>query len=310
MDTPPRQLLVVEDDDAVRTLLRHFLSRRGYGVTAVESAEAALSAIAARRPDVVLLDIFMPKVSGLDLLRQLRGQTETAHLPVILVSALSDTANVVQGLQAGANDYVTKPISFPILHARIEAILRGAALVKKLEVQTEVLARIAAFDELTGIFNRRSLFHALELEVNRSTRYQRPLSLLMVDLDHFKRVNDEHGHGVGDAVLRQFAQRTQAMLRATDVLGRYGGEEFCVILPETAGPGASTVAERILADTARTPFASAGIEVRMTASVGAVTWMPGDDPRFDLLALADQALLDAKRAGRNRITVAADRPRA
>src|SRR5262249_54131008 len=158
---------------------------------------------------------------------------------------LTDKEHIVEGLSRGANVYVAKPIVLPILLARMEALLRASALVRSLEAQTELLARLAAFDELTGVFNRRSLFHALETEISRTQRYSRTMSVLMMDVDNFKIVNDRFGHAAGDEILREVAARTQTTLRTVDVVCRYGGEEFCVILPETGTAGAKHAAERI-----------------------------------------------------------------
>src|SRR5262249_50431398 len=162
-------------------------------------------------------DVVLPKVNGFDLVREFRDDPKTANVPIILVSGLSDTDHIVKGLEVGANDYVTKPIVLPILTARMEALLRSRELVRQLEVHTELLAKLAASDELTGTFNRRSMFHHLEAELSRSRRYSRSLSLLMLDLDHFKRVNDDHGHRVGDAVLQAVATTLITELRSMDV---------------------------------------------------------------------------------------------
>ena len=300
--TRPHHILVVDDEPVNLTLLSKRLAHRGYEVSTAESADAALAIITANRPDLVLLDIFMPKVSGVDLLRTLRQTESTSSLPVILVSALGDTAHIVRGLAEGANDYVTKPVNQPILVARIEALLRSSQMVRRLEVQTEILSRLAAYDELTSVYNRRSLFHALENEMSRSARYGRDLSLLIFDIDHFKSVNDLHGHPVGDAVLRDVAQRALDALRSCDTLCRYGGEEFCAILPETNATGAVRAAERVRIAIFGASFESGDKTLDVTVSVGIAAWKGvrgGQLP--DLLVEADRALYVAKHAGRNRV---------
>jgi diguanylate cyclase (GGDEF)-like protein len=271
------------------------------------SAEAARVELENSLPDLILLDVFMPNVSGFDLLRELRSAPRTATTPIILISALSDTQHIVEGLELGANDYVTKPIVMPILTARMEALLRSSELVRRLEVQTELLAKLAAFDDLTGSYNRRSLFHHLEAELSRSRRYGRSLSVLMADIDHFKKVNDQYGHLVGDQALRWVATTLQNELRSMDFLCRYGGEEFCAILPETNQPGAARAAERIRSALERHVFVTDGLSLSLTISVGGASWTPSDDQEIpDLLARADRALLDAKRAGRNQIQIATE----
>jgi diguanylate cyclase (GGDEF)-like protein len=195
----------------------------------------------------------------------------------------------------------------PILTARMEALLRSSELVRRLEVQTELLSKLAAFDDLTGAYNRRSLFHHLEAELSRCRRYGRSVSVLMVDLDHFKRVNDQYGHLVGDDVLRSIVQIMQAELRAMDLLCRYGGEEFCAILPETNHPGAGRAAERLRSAVERSVIQHEGKKLPLTVSIGGASWSnAAGDEVPDLLARADEALLEAKRAGRNCVRIAAE----
>jgi len=298
---------MVEDSRVSLEVYAQRLERRGYQVATALSAEAARVELESSLPDLILLDVFMPKVSGFDFLRELRGAPRTATTPIILISALSDTQHIVEGLELGANDYVTKPIVMPILTARMEALLRSSELVRRLEVQTELLAKLAAFDDLTGSYNRRSMFHHLEAELSRSRRYGRSLAVLMADIDHFKKVNDQHGHLIGDQALRWVASTLQNELRSMDFLCRYGGEEFCAILPETNQPGAARAAERIRAALERQPFAVEGLSLSLTISVGGASWTPADKQEIpDLLARADRALLDAKRAGRNQVQIASD----
>ena len=295
-------VLMVEDSKVSLATYAQRLENRGYTVATASSAEQAREELAQRMPDIILLDVFMPKVSGFDLLRELRDDPRTAKIPVILISALSDTKHIVEGLELGANDYVTKPIVMPILTARMEALLRSSELVRRLEVQTELLAKLAAFDDLTGAYNRRSMFHHLEAEIGRSRRYERSLSVLMVDVDHFKRVNDEFGHAAGDKALTWVSQTLSSQLRSMDFLCRYGGEEFCVILPETSSTGAVRAGERLRVAVERETFVDQPLKVSITVSVGAATWNVSESRDVpDLLAQADYALLAAKRAGRNRV---------
>ncbi len=297
-------VLVIDDDPVNLLVFKRALERRGYEVVTAESADVASEALARQVPDIVLLDIFMPRTSGFEFLGALRRDSKTSSVPVILISALADTNHIVEGLDRGANDYITKPVVIPILTARIEALLRASALVKSLEVQKELLAKLAAFDDLTGLYNRRSLFHAFETELARCQRYRRGVSLLMVDIDRFKDVNDAHGHRVGDEVLRQVADSLVGSLRTIDVVCRYGGEEFCIVLPETQIDGALRAAERVRAAIESRPFSVPGVgPLRITVSVGVASWSPdGESPQPpDLLAEADAALLAAKRAGRNSV---------
>jgi two-component system, cell cycle response regulator len=298
------QVLVIDDDPVNLLVFKRALERRGYEVVTAESADVANVALGRQVPDIILLDIFMPRTSGFELLAELRRDAKTSSVPVILISALADTNHIVEGLDRGANDYITKPVVIPILTARIEALLRASALVKSLEVQKELLAKLAAFDDLTGLYNRRSLFHAFETELARCQRYRRGVSILMVDIDRFKTVNDVHGHRAGDEVLRQVADSLVGSLRTIDVVCRYGGEEFCVVLPETQIDGALRAAERVRGAIEARPFSIPGIgPLRVTVSVGVASWAPDGASAVppDLLAVADAALLEAKRAGRNSV---------
>ena len=301
------RVLMVEDSRLSLEVYAQRLERRGYAVATATSAEEARLRLEEGQPDLVLLDVFMPKVSGFDFLRELRAAPRTSTTPVILISALSDTKHIVEGLELGANDYVTKPIVMPILTARMEALLRSAELVRRLEVQTELLSKLAAFDDLTGAYNRRSMFHNLEAELSRCRRYGRSVSVLMVDIDHFKRVNDSHGHLIGDQALRWIVTTMQSELRAMDILCRYGGEEFCAILPETNNAGAIRAAERLRTAVERSRFKHEDVELSLTISVGGASWSNAAGNEVpDLLAKADESLLEAKRAGRNAVRIASE----
>jgi two-component system cell cycle response regulator len=298
---------MVEDSRVSLEVYAQRLERRGYQVATAISAEEARAELELGVPDLILLDVFMPKVSGFEYVRELRADPKTSRVPIILISALSDTQHIVEGLELGANDYVTKPIVMPILTARMEALLRSSELVRRLEVQTELLSKLAAFDDLTGVYNRRSMFHHLEAELSRCRRYGRSLGILMVDIDHFKRVNDEHGHLVGDQALRWVATTLQNELRSMDFLCRYGGEEFCAILPETNRPGVARAGERLRSAIERTLFTQGDVQLSLSISIGGASWAAeGNNEIPDLLARADAALLEAKRNGRNQVRVAND----
>ncbi len=295
---------MVEDSRVSLEVYAQRLEKRGYQVATAISAEEARTELEHGVPDLILLDVFMPKVSGFEFVRELRGDPKTSRVPIILISALSDTQHIVEGLELGANDYVTKPIVMPILTARMEALLRSSELVRRLEVQTELLSKLAAFDDLTGVYNRRSMFHHLEAELSRCRRYGRSLGILMVDIDHFKRVNDEHGHLVGDQALRWVATTLQNELRSMDFLCRYGGEEFCAILPETNRPGVARAGERLRSAIERTLFAQDDVKLSLSISLGGASWAAEESNDIpDLLARADAALLEAKRNGRNQVRV-------
>ena len=245
VNKPKRRVLVVDDDELNRMLFRHALEAAGFTVSEACSAAEARERLREGGTDIMLLDIGMPEVSGIDFLRQLRQSPDTLHLPVILVSAFTDTEVVVKGLEFGAQDYVTKPVDFPVLVARVQNQLDMTQRAIKLQEQANILSRLANLDPLTGVLNRRAFLEVYNAEHLRAVRYLRPLAVLMLDLDHFKSVNDQWGHAAGDEVLRRFADLAATMMRASDHFCRYGGEEFCMLLTETDLVGAMDTAERV-----------------------------------------------------------------
>ena len=299
----PCSVLVIDDDRASLEIVETYLNHYSFDVTTAESGEEAWEKINIQAPDIILLDILMPVVSGFDLLRQIRESPKTQNIPVILISALGDTDHVVKGLEQGANDYIVKPINMSILLARMQTHIRISFLVKRLEMQTKMLSRMAALDDLTGIYNRRSMNQILEMELTRSKRYKHFLSLLMMDIDHFKSINDEYGHATGDHVLQEFVARVNITLRTNDILCRYGGEEFCVILPETNKENAMKVADRICSSIQHPPFSHENILFHLSVSIGIASLSPHVDLTPEkILQNADLALYEAKRKGRNCIS--------
>lgn len=297
-----RRVLIVDDEPVNAEMLARRLRNEGYDIALAASAREAQSEIEKSPFDLLLLDLAMPDASGLDFLASLRANPKTETIPVIMVSALDDTQSMVKALDLGANDYVSKPINLAILLARMETQLRLAGLVKRLERQNAILTTLAAYDELTGVYNRRALGAMLESELVRAARHGRNVSAMMLDLDRFKRVNDKWGHQAGDQVLRQFAGRAMASLRGADALFRYGGEEFLAILPETGAAESMAVAERCRGNMAAKPFLAGGESVLVTVSIGVATSTPAARlSSSQLIEQADKALYAAKMAGRNRV---------
>lgn len=293
-------VLVVDDDPDCRELLTRRLGSRGYEPVSAASAEQARAVIARRMPDAILLDINMPSVDGISFLRELRQEERTQRIPILLISARHESSTQITGLEHGADDYVTKPFNYPVLFARLKTHLRVRALMAELEDQKRLLQKIATHDGLTGILNRRALLQALEIEMVRTLRYGRPLSVLMIDLDGFKQLNDSLGHAAGDAALREITTRIKLSLREADLVGRIGGDEFGVILPETDLEHALAVAERVRVAIGREPLVIFGSSVRIAGSVGASTLPLGFDMTPErLFARADAALYESKRLGRN-----------
>ncbi len=302
-NTPPR-VLIADDDRLTRELVAQLLRAQGMQVEVVENGKLAVDRVGLGGIDLVLLDIVMPGLSGIDCCRLIKTMTAETFLPVMLVTAKSDTESRVEGLRIGADDYVCKPFDERELLARVNGMLRIKRLHDHVQESRARLEQLAVMDELTGLYNYRYLHTRLGEEFKRAERYRDPLACAMVDIDHFKQFNDTHGHDVGDAVLREVANRLKAGLREIDVVARYGGEEFLLVLPSTHFAGALTVADRIWRAVSQTPVMANGTEQRVTVSVGVALYPSRDIKSKDqLLKAADRALYQAKADGRDRICV-------
>jgi two-component system cell cycle response regulator len=300
--TRPFTILIIDDDPDCRELLSRRLGAKGYEPMSAPSAAAADLILARRTPDAILLDVTMPLVDGLSYLRRLRENEVTRAIPVLLISSRHESSTQVTGLEQGADDYVTKPFNYPVLFARLQTHLRVRSLMSELEDQKRLLQQIATHDELTGALNRRALMHNLETEMVRTLRYGRPLSVLMVDLDGFKQVNDTMGHAAGDEMLREVCRRILISLRDADVFGRIGGDEFGIILPETDLEHAMRVGERLRNSVVSRPVELAQGKHIISASVGAATLPLGFDMTATrLFSRADTALYEAKHLGKNQV---------
>lgn len=299
------RIAVVDDDRVTREYVAGLLRGRGYRVTAVESAQKLLDLHRQGLVDLVLLDVMMEGLSGVDCCRILKTTSPPeTFTPVILVTARNDPESRVEGLRIGADDYVTKPFDERELLARVEAMLRIKRSHDDLSASRDRLQQLAVQDELTGLFNVRYLHSRLLEEFKRAERHRDPLAVAMLDVDHFKTVNDRFGHATGDAVLREVGARLKRAVRDIDVVTRYGGEEFVVLLPSTHLAGALVVADRIARSLREEKFEAAGREFEITASIG-LSLFPsrGVQTKEALLRSADRALYRAKDDGRDRICV-------
>jgi two-component system, cell cycle response regulator len=307
-NSSPRILIVDDHDDNVE-LLRMRLEAWGYQTASERDGEAALAAVEADPPDLVLLDVMMPKVDGFEVARRVKANRSLPFIPIIMQTALDSTDDKVQGLEAGADDYITKPIDFAELKARINAMLRIKALQEALEERerellevNERLRHMSQTDGLTGLDNRRHIEERLREMWEHGQRLHEELACVMVDLDRFKSVNDTYGHQAGDAVLKQLAQILKREAREIDRVGRYGGEEFMLLLPGTVLDAAVTFAERVRKKVEEHTFTFEGGTLRRTASFGVSAW---PHPRIGdceaLVRAADDALYVAKERGRNRV---------
>ena len=295
---PNRQKILIVDDTPANIRILSMLLMDDYDIIFATEGDDGLKRELEERPDLILLDIMMPGMDGYEVCRRLKAAPETTDIPVIFVTALGQEADEARGLEAGAIDYIVKPISPPIVKARVHNHL-------KLKRYQDTLAGLAMLDGLTGIPNRRRFDEILRLEWNRAQRTGTRLSLMMIDIDHFKLYNDTYGHLEGDDCLRAVAQAMSGALhRAGDMVARYGGEEFACILPDTGSNGSRNVAERIMAGVSDLEISHSASPVapKVTVSIGYCTKMPEEGRTPEQLVLcADRNLYRAKQNGRNRI---------
>ena len=290
-ETPP-VVLVADDDGVTRAMVGAWLGRSGFEVVAARDGEEALVLATESLPDLLLVDVTMPGIDGYDVCRAIQDAGAVAP-PVIFLTAHTQTTARVAGLDAGAVDYIVKPFEEAELLARVRAALRTKAV-------RDGLVEKAARDGLTGLLNRRELELRADSAVALALRHGRSLACLMIDVDHFKQINDRYGHAAGDAVLREAARRLASVCRASDVVARYGGEEFVLLLPEADRYAAVAVAEKLRAALSDRPFDVGETTLTVTASIGVAAW---DEPMMTRQALfeaADEALYLAKERGRNR----------
>ena len=293
----PKRVLLVDDDGVTRSVLAKLLGVRGFEVIEAESGGTALKALSQpNAPRMAVVDWNMGTINGPELCRILRGRSP--YIYVVLTTAREGRKPLVEAMNSGADGYIQKPVDADELEAWLVAGQRIVELQDRLlKVQAELEQR-ATHDALTGVRNRGSLLEILGRELRRTRRVGTPSGVALFDVDHFKRVNDTHGHGVGDEVLIEVAKRCQAAVRDYDVFGRYGGEEFLVVLPGAATAHAASVAERLLQAVSRQPVKTSAGELRITASAGVASTDFGYLEQDVLLAAADAALYQAKREGR------------
>ncbi|HSJ25444.1 MAG TPA: diguanylate cyclase [Longimicrobiales bacterium] len=301
--TEPGRILVVDDNQDNIEIIATRLRFRGYEILEASDGSQALALVEEQAPDLILLDVMLPDIDGYEISRRIKGSADLPFIPIILVTARDSTQDKVAGLDAGADDYLTKPINFPELEARVRSMLRIKRLQDELEEKNRELERLSISDGLTGLYNHRHIHGLLAEEFERVSRTNDCMSVAMFDLDHFKAVNDTYGHQSGDRVLVEMAEILRESARDIDRLGRYGGEEFIALLPETCIDDAMVFVERVRREVARRPFdIGTGEPLRMTLSAGVATY-PHDliDSVEALVRLADQALYSAKGSGRNRV---------
>ncbi len=298
-------LVVADDDRLTRELVATMLRARGYEVETVADGQAAVERVARGGVHLVLLDVLMPRLGGLEACRLLKSMTSGSFLPVVLLTVKTDSASRVEGLRIGADDYVCKPFDESELVARVEAMLRIKRLHDHVAEARARLEQLSIHDDLTGLYNYRYLHARLGEEFKRAERHQEPLACLAIDIDRLQLYNELAGREQGDRVLRQVADAIRRATREGDVIARFGGDEFLVVLPGLHFAGAAEVAERIFRDVGERPLLSeAALSHPISLSVG-VSLFPSRDIRTKdaLLRAADAALGAAKREGGRRVCV-------
>jgi two-component system, cell cycle response regulator len=297
------KILIADDDPISRRLLEATLARLGHEVLAVpDGLEALSSLLAADGPRMAILDWMMPGLDGLAVCRAVRHRT-SPYAWLILLTSRDRHEDMLAGLEAGADDFLTKPLSVVELQARLRSGARVLDSQESLLAAQEALRLEAIRDHLTGLWNRRMILDQLGRELHRAAHEKRSLAVVLVDLDHFKAVNDTHGHAAGDTVLREAAARMRVALRDYDFIGRYGGEEFLILLPGCDGESARLVAERVRMRVASSPIGFGASNVSITVSLGVAWTGTSREAAASLIDAADAALYRAKALGRDRVEI-------
>ncbi|MFQ5595053.1 MAG: diguanylate cyclase [Anaerolineae bacterium] len=297
------RILIADDDPFMRRLLQTALTHAGHKALAVEDGQAAWDLLRSDSVRFVITDWMMPKLDGPELIRRIRSADFPAYTYVILLTSKDSKEDVVIGLEAGADDYLTKPFDPSELQARIAIGKRILDLETRLREARDQMEVLATYDNLTGLLNRRALYEHIEAEMKRAEREAEPMSLVLLDVDHFKAVNDQHGHHVGDQTLRLVADTIAHNKRPYDWAGRWGGEEFLLVLPGATLAEASDIAERVRAAVAAAALPLPdGRRLHVQVSLGVTSMAPTEPQPLDtLLQQADEALYCAKRQGRNQV---------
>jgi diguanylate cyclase (GGDEF)-like protein len=306
------RILVVDDDRDSIDLLREWLTLEGYEVLSAGGGAEALRRIATDHPDLVLLDLMIPPPDGLEVIRAVKKDRRLATVPVVVMTVKRDVKSKIESLRTGADDFLVKPFHFDELDAILRASLKKRHLYATLErtnrqlrEANEKLLKLSVTDDRTNLLNDRYLRRRLAEEFKRAQRHGTPLSAMIIDLDHFKQVNDKYGHDCGDQVLKEFGALATENAREIDIVGRFGGEEFLMILPNTDGIRAAIVAERVRKAAEEKIYKYREFLVRVTISAGVASFPANASihSEADLLKTADEALYRAKQASRNRVIV-------
>ncbi len=301
------KILLVDDSPVSRKLVELPLAQKQYRLLFAKTAQEALRMCEVHRPDLVILDWMMPDLGGKELCQRIRASSQDSYRYIIVLTGSTDKDCLIEALDAGADDHLTKPFHRGELLARVAVGIRTCELHRQIRTKTMFLEKLALTDGLTGLPNRRAIENWATGQHSGAARYGFSFWVVLADLDHFKQVNDSFGHDAGDAVLQKFSTILKANTRRSDLCGRFGGEEFMIVLTYAAKEEALKVIERIRCELEATPFTFGGCTISVTASFGLAGFEGHQQPSVfsKLQALADEALYAAKRAGRNRAELAA-----
>ena len=304
------KVLIADDSIVSRHLLESILRKWGYEIVLACDGTRAFEILQSPdAPSLAILDWLMPGMTGIEVCRRIREKAREPYTYILLLTSKSAREDLIEGMEAGADDYIVKPFDQHELKVRLRAGTRLIELQAELVTTREALREQATKDALTRIWNRASIVDTLERELARSARELGPIGVIMLDLDHFKNINDSHGHFAGDAVLREAAYRMQSSIRQYDSIGRYGGEEFLVLLPGCDEQSTFGQAERLRAQLAKEVIAVGDARIRLTGSFGCTSALPGRQITPEaLIRKADEALYLAKKLGRNRVELLSSAP--
>jgi two-component system, cell cycle response regulator len=303
------RVLVVDDSPVCQKLVQQALEQESYEMVFAKCGSEALALYEQHAPSIIITDWMMPDFSGLELCQRIRREKERAYTYIIVLTSISEKDNVVKGLAAGADDYLTKPFDPAELLARIGVGRRIVDLHREIEAKNRLLEGMAHTDPLTGLPNRRAIEEWAGRQLRGAARHGFPFWVVLTDLDSFKSVNDNYGHDAGDAVLQAFAEALKEHTRASDICGRLGGDEFLMVISHVGEEDIQLTVDRFREEFALQEFSFEGKKARVTASFGISGFHGKDAPEFSaLLRRADKALYAAKHAGRNQVKMHAAQP--
>ena len=294
-----RQPLILIVDDTVKNLqiLGTILKEENYKIAVANNGNQAILAANEIKPDLILLDVMMPELDGFETCKKLKSLSETKDIPIIFLTAKVETEDIIEGFKAGAVDYITKPFNSYELKARVKTHIELKISKDLLQQKNVILKKLSITDGLTGLFNHRHITDTLSRLVEENIRYKQPLSIAMLDIDNFKKINDEYGHLFGDEVLTRIANSIESCLRKTDLVGRYGGEEFLVLFAHTNLKGAIESVERIIKNIENLKWEKNNFKVTISSGV----CEKKDEDTTTLIKKADDLLYAAKKKGKNRV---------